>query len=182
MVKVFMNVGCSRTSIKKSLSPCHLLQLTPAPGAAAAMGPTCPPHSTPSLPVMSEAAGYHRRGFAIGAKIFDLFSFGPSTYDETSPMIEYWIEYALTEQSLDVDDLVEQVSPWVWVSRNSEFDAAAATFLKEFRDAPHRSEKARSFVDMLCAFLCGLRRRQRKTPTRGRGRMPGRLGSMEGGA
>lgn len=68
-------------------------------------------------------------------------------------MIEYWIEYALTEQSLDVDDLVEQVSPWVWDRRNSESDAAAARFLKEFRGAPHRSEKARSFVDKLCSRI-----------------------------
>jgi len=46
---------------------------------------------------------------------------------------------------------VEQLSPLVWDGRNSESDAAAATFLKEFRDAPHRSEKARSFVDRLCS-------------------------------
>jgi len=66
-------------------------------------------------------------------------------------MIEYWIEYALTEQSLDVDDLVEQLSPWVWAHRDSESDAAAARFLKQFRDAPHRSGKAKSFVDRLCS-------------------------------
>jgi len=68
-------------------------------------------------------------------------------------MIEYWIEYALTEQSLDVDDLVERLSPWVWDGRNTEFDAATATFLKQFRDTPHRSEKARSFVDRLCSRI-----------------------------
>jgi len=105
-----------------------------------------------NLQTMSGEAGYHRRGIAIGAKICRLLlSLGPSTYDEISPMIEYWIEYALTEQSVDVDDLVEQVSHWVWDQRSSESDAAAATFLKEFRDAPHRSEEARSFVDRLCS-------------------------------
>ena len=68
-------------------------------------------------------------------------------------MIEYWIEYALIEQSVDADDLVERLSPLVWDGRNSESDAAFARFLKEFRDAPHRSDQARSFVDQLCSRI-----------------------------
>ena len=68
-----------------------------------------------------------------------------------SPKIEYWIEYALTEQSVNVDDLVEQLSSMAWDSGSS--DADIARFLKEFHDAPHRSEQARSFVDELCLHL-----------------------------
>ena len=97
---------------------------------------------------MSEPIGYHHRGAIIGARIYSLFySLVSSTYDEVSPKIEYWIEYALTEQSVNVDDLVEQLSSMAWDSGGS--DADIARFLKEFHDAPHRSEQARSFVDKL---------------------------------
>jgi len=94
---------------------------------------------------------YNNRGVAIGTKIRSLLRvLGPSTYDEISPKIEYWIEHALTEQSVNVDDLVERLSLFAWDSRNSEFNAAVARFLKDFHDAPHRSEQARSTVDRLC--------------------------------
>ena len=87
-------------------------------------------------------------GIVIGAKIRSLLSsIGPSTYDEVSPKIEYWIEYALTDQSMTVEDLVEKLSSVAWDHHSS----VIAQFLKEFRGAPHRSEPARSFVDALCS-------------------------------
>ena len=101
---------------------------------------------------MSEVTDYHHRGTIIGAKIYDLLhSLGPSTYDEISPKIEYWIEYGLTEQSVDANDLVERLSSMVWDYGGS--GAVIAQFLKEFHDAPHRSEQAKSFVDELCSRI-----------------------------
>jgi len=101
---------------------------------------------------MSGEAGYHNRGIAIGAKISNLFcSLKPSTYDEISPKLGYWIEYALTEQSMEADSLAERLSPLAWDNRGSESNLAIARFLKQFRDAPHRSKEARSFVDGLCS-------------------------------
>ena len=103
---------------------------------------------------MSGETGYDRRGAIINAKIFDLLnSLGPSTFDEDSPMIEYWIEYALNEQSVDAGDLVKQLSLLTWEPRSSESNEAIARFLKEFRDAPNRSEQARSCVDGLCSRI-----------------------------
>jgi len=100
---------------------------------------------------MSDEAGYHNRGIAIGAKITSLLYYlGPATYDEISPKIEYWIEYALTEQSMEPDDLAERLSPLAWGGRSFETDAAIVRFLKEFRDTPNRSEQARSCIDRLC--------------------------------
>jgi len=108
-------------------------------------------HTPHCHPTMSGETGYHRRGTIIGAKIFSLLSsLGLSTYDEVSPVVAYWIEYALTEQSVDTGDLVERLSLLAWENRSSEANAAVAKFLKEFRDAPHRSEQARSCVDRLC--------------------------------
>ena len=90
-------------------------------------------------------------------------------------MIEYWIEYALTEQSVtrervNAGDLVEQLSSVAWGTDKppddksdqpnwSEWDSTHSSdtditrFLKEFRDAPHRSEQARSFVDKFCEHV-----------------------------
>lgn len=101
---------------------------------------------------MSGKVGYHHRGIVIGTRIRSLFhSLGPSTYDEISPKIEYWIEYALTEQSVDADELVEQLSFMAWGGCSSSADVAR--FLKEFHDAPHCSEQARSIVDKLCEHV-----------------------------
>ena len=66
-------------------------------------------------------------------------------------MIEYWIEYALSEQSVDAGDLVERLSLLIWEPRSSKSHAAITRFFKQFRDAPHRSEQARSCVDGLCS-------------------------------
>ena len=111
------------------------------------------PATLPTIPTtMSEKSGYHNRGIAIGAKISNLLhSLGPATYHGVSPKIEFWIEYALTEQSVDPDDLAERLSRSAWGTRSFESNAAIARFLKEFRDGPHRSEQARSWVDLLCS-------------------------------
>ena len=99
---------------------------------------------------MSATTGYHNRGTVVGAKIYSLlYSLNPSTHDEISPKIGYWIEYVLTEPLMSADDLVEEVSPMAWGGLSSS--AGVATFLKEFRDAPHRSEQARTYVDKLCS-------------------------------
>ena len=101
---------------------------------------------------MSGETGYHRRGVVIGTKISNLLcSLGPETYDEISPKIEYWIEYALTKQSVNSKDLVDQVSSVAWHVRSSDMDVAR--FLKELSDTPHRSDATRSFVDSLCSHL-----------------------------
>ena len=72
----------------------------------------------------------------------------PSTYDELAPKIEYWIEYIITEQFATPKDLAEQLSIIAWDC--PDHDAGFPRFLKEFRDAPNRSESMISFVDELC--------------------------------
>jgi len=101
-----------------------------------------------------EPEGYHHRGIAISWKIRTLLrSLRPSTYDEVSPKIEYWIEHALTEQSIDTNDLVGRLSSSAWDGNGPESNAAVVRFLKDFRDAPHRSERSRSLVDGLCSRI-----------------------------
>ena len=100
--------------------------------------------------VQYAGGGYHRRGSAIGAKIYTLLSsLTQSTYNEISPKIEFWIEYALSEQSIRADDLVQHLSYLPWNCYGS--GPVVARFLREFREAPHRSKKVRSFVDKLCS-------------------------------
>jgi hypothetical protein len=95
--------------------------------------------------------GYHNRQPVLAAKIRNLLrSLSPSTYDEIAPKIEYWIEYAITEQFTTTDDLVERVSFVAWECDKSH---DIARFFKEFRDAPHRSERMRSFVDELAIHV-----------------------------
>ena len=48
-------------------------------------------------------------------------------------------------------DLADRVSCIAWEDRGSHSDISR--FLREFRDAPHRSEQARAFVDELCHFV-----------------------------
>ena len=104
---------------------------------------------------MSKETGYHNRGTVIGTKIYNLLrSLEPATCNDLSPKIEFWIECALTEQSVKADELVDQLSSTIWDDRGSDEDVAR--FLKEFRDAPHRSEQARSFVDSLCSRILRL--------------------------
>jgi len=103
---------------------------------------------------MSGDTTYRNRGIVIGAKISGLFlSLGPATYDEVSPLVGYWIEYALTDQSVNADDLVDQLSSMTWSGCSPMH---IALFLKEFRDTPDRSEQARYFVNALCARVLQL--------------------------
>jgi hypothetical protein len=96
--------------------------------------------------------GYHNRQPVLAAKICNLLcSLTPSAYDKIAPKIEYWIEYGITEQFMTTDDLVERVSSVAWEDRGSRSDISR--FLKEFRNAPHRSKRTRSFVDDLCLHV-----------------------------
>ena len=61
-------------------------------------------------------------------------------YDELAPKIEY----VICEGFGTVDELVEEVSGVAWDNDGSF--ASVGRFLKEFRDAPHRSGQARSSV------------------------------------
>ena len=95
--------------------------------------------------------GYHNRQPVLAAKIRNLLcSLSPSTYDKIAPKIEYWIEYAITEQFTTTNDLVERVSFVAWEC-NEPRDVAR--FFKEFRDAPHRSELMQSLVDELAIHV-----------------------------
>ena len=101
---------------------------------------------------MSSSPGYHNREAVIIRKICSLIHFlNPTTYNEIATKIEYWIEYGFTEHSTTVDELVEQVSLVPWAPHSSH--ASVVRFLKEFRDAPHRSKQAKSFVDKLCPHV-----------------------------
>jgi len=109
-------------------------------------------HSNLCTTMSREAAGYHNRQLTILMKIYSLFcSLDSSTYDEVAPKVEYWIEWALTEHSTTVDELVERVASVAWSPDKSH--EGVARFLKEFRDAPHRSNRARSFVEKLCTHV-----------------------------
>jgi len=88
----------------------------------------------------------------IASKISSLFySLEPSMYHEVASKVEFWTEYALTEHWITVDQLVEEVSLLAWQNHRSH--ASVARFLVEFRDAPHRSDQAKSFVDELCLYV-----------------------------
>ena len=91
--------------------------------------------------------GYHNRQPVLATKICHLLrSLSPPTYDEIAPKIEYWIEYGITEQFTTTDDLVERLSFVAW---DCDEPRHIVRFFKEFRDASHRSERMRSFVDDL---------------------------------
>ena len=77
-----------------------------------------------------------------------LYSLRPSTYDELTPKVEYWIEYIITEQFTTAKGLGEELSIIAW--KCVVDDVSIPRFLKEFRDAPNRSKPMRSFVDELC--------------------------------
>lgn len=94
----------------------------------------------------------HNRQEAILSKIRSLFyPLDPSTYNEVSPKVEFWIEYALAEHLTTIDELVKEISLVAWHVHVSY--PTVARFLKEFRDAPHRSEQAKSFVDEFCPYV-----------------------------
>ena len=76
----------------------------------------------------------------------------PSKYDQITPKVEFWIEYVLREQFITIHELVEKVSYIAWELTRLEVPIVLQ-FLKEFRNAPHRSEHARPFVDELCHHI-----------------------------
>ena len=104
---------------------------------------------------MSNKVGFHNRKNPISPKIRSLLislTNEPSKYhDRITKNIEYWIEYVLREDFMTVDELAEGVSYVAWEDGGSY--ANVGQFLKEFRDAPHRSEQARSFVTQLCSHI-----------------------------
>jgi hypothetical protein len=109
-------------------------------------------HASHRCATMSNGPGYHNRQFILATKICNLvYSLSSSTHDEIAPKIEYWIEYAITERFTTIDDLVERVSSVAWGECASPSDVSR--FLKEFRDALHRSESTRSFIDKLCLYI-----------------------------
>ena len=125
----------------------------PIPGANTHRGSTpshtCHHHST----TMTQELGFDNRRPYIALKIRSLlasFPQGSPGYDKVASDIEFWIEYVLHERFMTLDELVEGVSWAAWDESNC---ASVARFLKEFRDAPHRSEQARSFVDKLCEHI-----------------------------
>ena len=106
---------------------------------------------------MAPLNGFHNRRPHITSKILSLIAFlinEPSEYDKITPKIEYWIEYVLCERFVTVDELVEDMAYVAWEQGGSF--ASVGRFLKEFLDAPHRSEQARSFVVKLCEHILRL--------------------------
>lgn len=92
--------------------------------------------------------GFHNREDVLATNIRHLLtSLRPPTYDRTASKTEYWIEYVITERFTTPKDLAERVSSVAW---NFEDNSDIPRFLQEFRNAPHRSEQMRSFVDELC--------------------------------
>ncbi|KAF9651089.1 hypothetical protein BDM02DRAFT_961652 [Thelephora ganbajun] len=101
---------------------------------------------------MPNGPGYHNRQLGIAANVRGLLrSLSPSTYDEIAPKIEYWIDYAITERFTTTKSLAELVSSMAWERVDSGWEVSR--FLKEFRDAPHRPEQVRPFVDDLCLHI-----------------------------
>ena len=97
---------------------------------------------------------YHNRKGPICWKICSLLialTNEQSKYDELAAKIEYWIEYVLREQFATVDELVEGLSVVAW--DKGSCCASVGQFFKEFRDAPHRSEQAKSFIAQFCSYV-----------------------------
>ena len=102
---------------------------------------------------MDQGPGLHNRRPYITSKICSLFTSFPQQlpeYDGIASKTEFWIEYVIREGFMTVDELAEGVSSVAWEALNY---TSATRFLKEFRDAPHRSEQARPFVDKLCEYI-----------------------------
>jgi len=109
-------------------------------------------HPSHHRAIMTGGPGYHNRQPVLATNICSLlYSLSSSNYDRIAPKIEYWIEYTITEQFTTVDDLVERVSSVAWSASGSPPDISR--FLREFRDAPHRSKGTKPFVDELCLHI-----------------------------
>jgi len=99
---------------------------------------------------MATQPGPQNRRLHIASKIRSLLislTNKPSKYDEIAPKIEFCIEYVLRERLTTVDELVEDISYVAWEQGGSY--SSVGRLLKEFYDAPHRSEQARSFVSKM---------------------------------
>ena len=97
---------------------------------------------------MSESHCYHNRKKHVCMQICSLLislTTHPLEYDDISLKIEYWIKYVLHKEFLTVEELVEGVLYVVWNTNSWSF-VGIGKFLKEFYDAPHYSEQARTFV------------------------------------
>ena len=111
-------------------------------------------HTSHHSTMAGKPQGYHNRQEPICSKIRSLLislTKDPSKYDEIAPKVEYWIEYVLRHRFATVDELVEGVSGVAW-DDGGPF-SSIGRFLKEFNDAPHRSEQARSFVTQLPPYV-----------------------------
>lgn len=147
---IFVLIQKTDPSRLTHLSPYHPVAATsPVARPTQPKGPrAC--HTPHHHSAMLGETGYQTRGIVIATKIYSLLrSLKPATYDEISPKVGYWIEYALTEQSVTADELADQLSSTMWDVRDSNTDVAR--FFKEFHDAPHRSKQARSFIDSFCS-------------------------------
>ena len=101
---------------------------------------------------MSNGDGFHNCKTPISSKIRALLIWltnDPPKYDWITRNLEYWIEYVLCGHFMTVDELAEGVSYVAWEDGGSF--ASVGRFLKGFRDAPHCSEQARSFINQLCS-------------------------------
>ena len=102
---------------------------------------------------MPKEIDYQNRQLVLSSNICNLFyDLNPSTYDEIAPKTGHWIEFVLSEQWTTAADLVDQVSCVAWEDHRGSH-SEISRFLKEFRDAPLRSEQSRSFVDGFCLHV-----------------------------
>jgi hypothetical protein len=98
---------------------------------------------------MFSETDYQNRRLVLASNICNLLhNLSPSTYDEIAPKLDFWIEYVLEEQFTTTDDLANRLSRVAWEKNGSHSDISR--FLREFHDAPNRSERARTFVGELC--------------------------------
>jgi hypothetical protein len=69
----------------------------------------------------SHAQQNENRQLVLAANICNLLcDLDPSTYDEITPKIEFWIDYVLDERFMTTTDLVDRVSFVAWDSRDSQ--------------------------------------------------------------
>jgi hypothetical protein len=122
--------------------------------AVVAYGGSIPRRAFRRSTTISNMSGPNGHGNLISLKIRSLLTtltIEPSDYDRIAPKIEYWIEYVLRAHFTTADELVEGVSCMAWEDGDSY--ASVARFFREFHDAPHRSEQARTFVTQLSSYV-----------------------------
>jgi hypothetical protein len=83
------------------------------------LGP-CVRHNSHLCTTMSDRPGYHHRQPILAAHICRLlYSLGSSTYDETAPKIDHWVECVIAEQFTTTGGLVGRVPSMTWGYRGS---------------------------------------------------------------